>query len=319
MAKKEIGLLTETESLERLLYRLPERHAQRNFLELELFRRAAGKRGEDRVERKFIEFDWDENYQFLRNVNLAMGDWKVQMDGLLLTERGAIIIESKNISGQLYFQEETGEFSRTDSEGVKTVMEDPTIQLNKHIRFLTKFFRLKKIELPIGGLIVFTSKQCEFLTKPKHNYVCKTYQMVEYLYHMLQTFPVESAQTPVSKIAKLLQKQQTPYKRIPLCQQYYIDEKDLQPGIFCTHCKKHAVNRKTKTGWRCTICNSVDKHAIDFALREYFSLVHHELSNKRFRDFCKIDSPYKASRLLAEFDLEAHGALRNRTYQLKKK
>ncbi|MGI2326384.1 nuclease-related domain-containing protein [Planococcus sp. YIM B11945] len=319
MSKKEINLLTETESLERLLYRLPEQHAQRKFLEVELFRSAAGKRGEDRIERKFVEFDWEENHQFLRDINLSLGDWKVQIDGLLVTERGAIIIESKNISGQLYFQEETGEFSRTDLEGVKTVMEDPTIQLNKHIRFLTKFFRLKKIDLPIAVLIVFTSKQCEFLTKPKHHYVCKTYQLIEYLYRILQQFPVESAQISVSKIVKMLQKQQTPFKRIPLCQQYYVDAKDLQPGILCFQCKQHTVIRRHKTGWSCSSCQNIDPQALEFALREYFSLVHTEISNSKFREFFKIESLYTASRLLGTFDLEASGALRNRTYQMKKK
>ncbi len=227
MRRKEIGLLSVEESLERLLYRLPETHTQRKFLEAELFRRSAGKRGEDRLERKFKEFDWEENYQFLRDVNLAIGDWKVQLDGLLLTERGAVILESKNISGQLSFNGETGEFSRIDGEGIKTVMEDPTIQLNKHIRFLTKFFKRRKIDLPIGGLVVFTSKQCEFLTKPKNHSVCKTYQMVDYLLEILQNFSEEPSQLSIPRIAKLFQKQQTPFIRNPLCQNFSIDANDL--------------------------------------------------------------------------------------------
>ncbi len=85
MSKKEMGLLSETESLERLLYRLPENHPKRQFLQVELFRTAAGKRGEKRLEQKLKEFRLAENHHFLRNVCLSKGEWRIQMDGLLLT------------------------------------------------------------------------------------------------------------------------------------------------------------------------------------------------------------------------------------------
>lgn len=317
MEKKEIVLLPAIESLERLLYRLPKNHSQRKFLEAELYRSAAGKRGEDRLKQKFVEFELEESYRFLRNINLSIGDWKVQMDGLLLTDRGVIIIESKNISGQLRFDEKTGEFSRIDLEGNKTVMEDPTSQLNKHIRFLTKFFRMKKIHLRIEGLIVFTSKQCEFLTKPPNNYMCKTYQLVDYLHYILQTFPEKAIHPNLSAIVELLQKHQTPYKRHPLCQRYSIDPKELQTGILCINCKNHSVIRKHKTGWLCEDCRTIDPHAFQHAVQEYFSLINSELTNKRLREFCKLESPYTASRLLSTFDFEVSGAMRNRTYQLK--
>lgn len=318
MSKKEIILLSKTESLERLLYRLPENHPQRQFLQVELYRTAAGKRGEDRLERKLIEFNPEGNHRFLRNVCLSIGEWKIQMDGLLLTERGVIIVESKNISGQLYFDDKTGEFSRTDLEGTRTVMEDPTIQLNKHIRFLRKFFIQHKINLPIDGLVVFTSKQCEFITKPATHHVCKTYQLIDYVFNILQTFPRLTTRQNLSKIDKLLQKSHTPYKRHPLCQQYFIDENDLQTGILCVNCKKHSMMRKHKSGWVCGRCETIEPLAFQSAIQEYFSLIDTQLNNRKLRKFCNLESPYTTSRLLAEFDFEVSGALKNRTYELKK-
>ncbi|MDN3426991.1 nuclease-related domain-containing protein [Microbacterium sp. APC 3898] len=317
MSKKEMGLLSETESLERLLYRLPENHPKRQFLQVELFRTAAGKRGEKRLEQKLKEFRLAENHHFLRNVCLSKGEWRIQMDGLLLTERGAIIIESKNISGQLFFDDKTGEFSRIDLEGIRTVMEDPTVQLNKHIRFLSLFFKQHKINLPIDGIVVFTSKYCEFMTKPKMRYVCKNYQLIDYLFTILDTFPQQATPQNLQKIDKPLQKFQTPYNRYPLCQQYFIDPNELQTGILCAACKKHSMVRKHKSGWVCERCQLVDPLALECAVQEYFSLVHPQLSNRQLRQFCNIDSPYLASRLLAAFDLEPIGALRNRSYQIK--
>lgn len=304
--------------MERLLCRLPEHHPQRQFLQVELFRTAAGKRGEDRLERKLIEFSPEENHRFLRNVCLTLGDWKVQIDGLLLTERGTIVIESKNISGQLYFNNSTGEFPRIDLEGIRTVMEDPTSQVNKHVRFLKKFFKQHKINLPIEGVVVFTSKHCEFMVKPASNYVCKTYQLIDYLFDILQIFPQKVANQNLAKIDKLLQKFHTPYKRHPLCQQYNIDAGELQSGILCHSCKKFSMSRRHKSGWLCGSCQTVDPLAFQYALQEYFSLIDTQLSNRQIRQFCNLESPYVASRLLSTFELETAGALRNRTYQLKK-
>ncbi|MFC3211896.1 nuclease-related domain-containing protein [Planomicrobium okeanokoites] len=319
MSKLQIGLLSETEALKRLLYRLPEQHAQRTFIEKEIYKSAAGKRGEERLEQKVAEFHVDGDYKFLRNVTLAIGDWKVQIDGLLLTDRGAIVIESKNISGKLLFDAANGEFSRTDRDGMRTVMNDPTSQLNKHVRFMDQFFKSQKIKLPVKGLVVFTSKECEFLTKPKSNYVCKTYQLVDYLLHIHQTLPMESTQINLLKISKLLQKHRAPYKRVPLCHQFLIDKADLRTGILCTQCKQHTLQKKKRVGWICSRCKTVDSDAFKLAVQEYFSLVDIELNNRRLREFCQISSVYVTSRLLGTMELEQNGALRNRVYQLKKK
>ncbi|MDQ0430525.1 hypothetical protein QOZ98_003382 [Planomicrobium stackebrandtii] len=317
MSKKEIVLLSETESLERLLYRLPENHPKRQFLQVELYRASAGSRGEDRLARKLVEFHPEENHRYLRNICLSFGEWKVQMDGLLLTERGVIIIESKNISGQLHFDNHTGEFWRIDLEGVRTVMENPTSQLNKHIRFLEKFLNQHKIELPVDGIVVFTSKQCEFSSKPATHNVCKTYQLIDHLFAILQSFPPKTAHQNLTKIDKLLRKFHTPYKRQPLCQLYLIDSNELQTGILCVTCKMHTMVKKSKVGWKCEKCETMDSSAFQQTIQEYFSLIHTQLSNRQLRQFCNLDSPYTASRLLATLDLENTGSLRNRTYRLK--
>ena len=102
--------LSKAEALRAALRRLPINYPDRGFLEKELHNAEAGVRGEQRLQKKFIEFYMKEPYQILWNVSLSLGNWSVQMDGLLLTAHEAIVIESKNISGDLYFDHETDEF-----------------------------------------------------------------------------------------------------------------------------------------------------------------------------------------------------------------
>ena len=303
------------QALELLLARLKDQHPQRPFLERELHWTAAGTRGEGRLQKKFREFYSDEEFQILWDVSLKIGTWSVQMDGLLLTERCAIIIESKNINGQLHFDEKTGEFFRINSAGEKTVMEDPRVQLNKHIRFLKQFFQMKKINLPVSGLIVFTAKDCEFASKPHRASICKTYQMIEYLLKILQAFPLEADIKKLAKIKKMILTNQTPYKQAPLCTYYFIDPKDLRPGVYCRHCKSLSMQRDQRS-WICSRCGARDPSAHLLAIQEYFTFVELEITNRKLREFCGFESRAVATRLLSQLNLKKVGNLKTCSYHL---
>lgn len=313
---KKISLLTQADALALLLTRLSYHHPQRQFLERELYWTTAGKRGESRIQKKFNEFHFEGEFQTLWDVNLKIDNWPVQMDGLLLTEHCAIIIESKNISGQLHFDEQTDEFFRVNSTGEKTVMDNPKTQLNKHIRFLTQFFKLKKINLPVTGLIVFTAKDCEFISKPRGVSSCKTYQMIEYLLRILQAFPLEAETVKLAKIKKLILTNQTPYKQSPLCTYYFIDPKDLQPGVYCQICKALTMQRD-KRSWVCSNCGAGDASAHLLALQEYFTFIEPTITNRKLREFCGFASRAVATRLLSQFDLERTGESKATSYYLR--
>ena len=101
MGKFDAVLLPDVKALEALISRLPAQHSYQKFLEVELHRTSAGKRGEEKLLKKLAEFNWKENHLILPDVSLSRGDVKIQMDSLLLTHSQAIIIESKNIHGKI--------------------------------------------------------------------------------------------------------------------------------------------------------------------------------------------------------------------------
>lgn len=318
MGKEQLELLSAEEALGSLIDRLPPVHSQRNYLQDERRRIGSGIRGEDRMRKRFVEFHPDEEFHVLWDVSLAIGSWKVQMDGLLLTERCAIIIDSKNISGQIHFDEKTGEFYRFDDRNVKTVMEDPRIQLNKNTRFLSKWLAQKKINLPVSGLIVFTAKNCEFIVRPKSNYLCKVYQMPEYLFHILKAFPLEADPPKLLKIKKQILGGQVPYQKTPICGKYYTDPSEIQTGIQCSECQMYGMKR-IKKSWQCPGCRHRDRQAHKFALREYFSLIDTHITNQAFRDWTGVESRSVATRLLSQFEFETSGESKARKYSLKKR
>lgn len=311
-----MSLLSEQDALKSLLRRLPANHSYRKFLEVELHRSIAGKSGEDRVEKKFKEFYLDEEFHMLKNISLRIKDWKVQFDFILLTESCAVIVESKNISGKIHFIEETGEFFRYNNDDMKDVFDDLVIQLKKEIQFLTIWLNRRKIYLPVDGLIVFTPKQCEFISKPKNVYVCKTYQLNDYLHKILQLHPLKAEIPKLMKIKKTIESNQVPYQRIPLCEYYHINIEDLEYGVYCLECKRHSMHRH-KRSWLCNQCGHRNRNAHKLAIQEFFSLAGTTITNQQFRSFCKIESQPVATRLLIECEMEASGNSKGRKYFLK--
>lgn len=308
--------MTEVKALEALISRLPAQHPYQKFLEVELHRSSAGKRGEEKLLKKLAEFHLKENHVIIPDINLTQGHMKIQMDSLLLTSSYAIVIESKNINGEIHFDVATGEFYRFDKNGIKTVMEDPAIQLKRNMRFFAEWLHSKKLDLTVKGLVVFTSKECEFISKPQNVPICKTYQLHDYLYSMLEA-PVQKPPISITKVKKLLDSQQTPYKRIPLCDYYRIDPLLLAKGVRCGGCARVGGGKIKKIGWCCNGCGFIDEHAIFNTLSEYFSLISHSISNAELRNFFLLESRHAASRILVKYEMEQSGEKKVRKYRIK--
>ncbi|WP_033541898.1 nuclease-related domain-containing protein [Planococcus sp. CAU13] len=316
MIKEKIELLPAAQAIMHFISRLPENHPQRPYLENQLHRKTAGERGEERMQKKFIEFRPDCKFTVLWNIGLKMEGWITQFDGIVITEKGIIILDSKNVSDDLHFNNETDEFIRLNSKGERLILENPVYQLNKNILFLTEWFEERNLPLPVKGLIIYTSANCMFQSKPTGAPVCKTYQMNGYLYEILRSFPSDTAPLNINKIRKLIEKNHTPYRRKPLCQTYFINSAELRRGVLCPECKDYLMVRD-KRSWICHDCQYKDATAHHLALQEYLTFIDTSITNKDFRSFCLLDSPAAARRILVQYDFFISGDHKSRQYRIK--
>lgn len=299
--------LSKVEALEAVIRRLQTGSPDRDYLQKELYNAEAGIRGEHRLKKKFIEFYYPEGFEIIWNNCLALGEWPVQIDGLLLTKSVAVIIESKNISGELYFDNSTGEFYRIDRNSVKKVMDNPAVQVEKHIRFMKSWFKQHHINLAVDGLLVFTARECELKTLPQNIRTCKLHQMMEQIFLLLKEYnlPIYS-QTSLLNIKNLILSFQTPYVTKPITLQYSIKPEQLARGIHCGSCEEFAVKRDFRI-WRCQLCGALDNEAAYKAVLEYFAFFGRQATNQEVRDFTGIDDRHTMKRLLAKAHIEASG------------
>lgn len=309
--------LSKVEAIQAAIRRLQADSSDRIYLEKELFNAEAGIRGEKRLRKKFIEFYYPEGFEVIWNNCLKLADWPVQMDGLLLTESVAVIIESKNISGELYFVNDTGEFYRIDQNGVKTVMDNPAVQVEKHIRFMKSWFHQHHIKMAVDGLLVFTAKQCELKTLPQTIRTCKLHHMTEQIFQLLKEYnPPTYSQIHLTRTKNLLLAAQTPFVQKPITIQYSIKPEQLARGIYCALCDEFAVERRHRT-WRCSMCGAVNDDTAAKAILEHFAFFGGEATNREIRSFTGIEDRHLVKRLLADARLEKNGKRRHSKYTLK--
>ncbi|WP_052144744.1 nuclease-related domain-containing protein [Halalkalibacter okhensis] len=116
IVKKERKIPLKILKLEALLRRLPAHHSIRNKIEEELKKRKAGYRGEQAIDYHLKTQPIDDGL-ILHDNRLKQGkDHFFQIDTLIVTTRFFMILEIKNITGTLYFDQEFQQLIRKKME-----------------------------------------------------------------------------------------------------------------------------------------------------------------------------------------------------------
>ena len=299
-----------------LLNRLRDGSDMVDFIREEIRKQEAGVRGEERLVDRLKELRLPGEFRVFSDVCLELDDWKVQIDCLVVTDRCCIVLESKNISGRLYFNEELDEFYKEEN-GTETPISNPYFQLMRHIRFMKEFLRNTLPQMKVTGAAIMTAKSCRIMQKPTHYPIYKLESMIERVTQMYNSFAGTSfSGEELEVIEKLLQENRSPFVYLPLCEHYRIPPSEIRLGVECPGCGVLGMQRTGKT-WICQSCNTRDRNAHKKAVNEYFSLIDDKITNRDFRKFCMVESIYAASRMLGNMDLKMHKA-GGRTYYTRK-
>ena len=299
-----------------LLKRLGDESGMKEFIREEIRKQDAGVRGEDRLVFRLKELRLSGQYRVFSDVCLELDDWKVQIDCLVVTDRCCIVLESKNISGRLYFNEELDEFYKEEN-GQETPFSNPYFQLMRHIRFMKEFLRNTLPQMKVTGAVILTAKSSRIVQKPTHYPIYKLESMIERVTQIYNSCDgTRFSDEEMLAVERLIVENRATFVYAPLCEHYRIPINEILIGVECPNCGVLGMRRTGKT-WTCITCNKRNRDAHKKALHDYFHLINNRITNKEFRNFCNIESIYTASRMLANMDLQMHKA-GGRTYYTKK-
>lgn len=125
--------------LRALIMRLPPTHSQFERLQQELKIKEAGDFGERYIMRILESFSLLQDFRVLHNVILPT-TLPMQIDILVVTPNGIILLEIKNIRGQVHFKNNPRQLIRTTEKGDTTVFTHPEVQLEQYMQAMHQFF-----------------------------------------------------------------------------------------------------------------------------------------------------------------------------------
>ncbi|WP_342534386.1 NERD domain-containing protein [Lysinibacillus sp. FSL K6-0057] len=295
--------------LEVMLRRLPQTHNDYAYYSERLSRVQAGLAGEQRVDAEWLEIDLPSPHYFLHDFQTTNGFGSThQMDTIFLCPHFLLILEIKNITGNLSYDASFAQFTRTTMDGTVEGMANPFVQLERHVVWMKKLFQRERIDLPVVHAVVLATKN-GILTKGFQGQPIFHVTGLRFYFQkwIERHHPRESVD--LLRLANLLLSLHTKLKKeveIPL--------QEMVKGVLCPQCGTGQRLKYHYKKWICPRCGLVDREALMRTLEDYRLLVGQQVTNRSFREFFGIDSPDLAYKLLQQLPLQAEGVKKHRKY-----
>lgn len=297
-----------------LVRRLPEEHELRSKIIEDIRITRAGINGEKALTQIFEKYTFPEPYYVFHDVNLK-STGPFQIDTLFLSQKGATILEVKNIAGTIHFPTGQNQMMRTLESGHSTLFECPSVQLNRNKILLDDWFMENEIQIPIiQTAVVFPYTNQQIDNSRDQLKILFPLEVPVYLRRALDNPTLLNVSTLDAAAHKIL-KTCHAYNPFPICEKYSIPYEQIKKGVICQRCGLQKMT-PISAGWYCERCNYYSKTAYETAVIEYFMLFGKELTNSLLRDFIGIENSDRARRLLQRMNLPHRGKNKGRVYFL---
>lgn len=278
----------------------------------------AGYRGEQSLD-YYLGFLSKKRYLIFHDLRLSNSLHFFQIDTLILSPFFILLIEVKNVTGTLYFDNIFHQLIRTVN-GKEEGFPNPLLQVKRQRSQLSEWIKNNKFPaVPIETLVVISSPSTIIKASTENKYRFQNVIHRENLISKIESLEEKYKEEKLSekelrKLSTFLLKQHTP--NVPdVLQRFHIPETDLLKGVHCPSCFSIPMRRKGSS-WVCLTCNYSSKEAHLAALQDYALLLLSTITNQQLRDFLQLPSRSIATNILISIDLKHSGATRGRTYQL---
>ncbi|TWI59801.1 nuclease-related domain-containing protein [Halalkalibacter nanhaiisediminis] len=306
------------QKLQALLRRTPPKHLKYPLIKEQLAKSIAGYKGEQSMDYP-LSFLAEKQYFIFHDLRLQLNQHYFQIDTLILSPFFFLILEIKNISGTIFFDQQFHQLIRTHN-GYEESFPDPLLQIQRQQSQLEKWLVKQKVaNIPVCSLIVISNPKTVIRTSSENRYLSKKVIRRDFL--PLKVEQLESLYNnealsinEMKKVIRHLKKHDTSYNP-PILKQYQIMQEQLQKGVYCTKCN-HLPMIRTQGTWFCSACHIKDKTAHIPALKDYLLLVKPTITNGETRKFLLMNNAAATTRLLRSLNITYSGTNKGRVYSL---
>jgi hypothetical protein len=275
--------------------------------------RKGGYRGEQDID-YHLTFLPQNKYTILRDLRL-IDQFPFQIDTVLLSTQLILAIETKNISGTLFFDKNSNQMIRKIND-VEEGFSNPLLQVQRQTHQLKNWLLQHKFPpIPIEYLV--TISQPKTILKSNHpqifNKVIHTDQVVDKIISIEKSYPSHIVdEKGIRRISKMLIKEDTSSSNNILAS-WGITPQEIITGVACPACHRIPMIRLFST-WYCPSCKEESKDAHIQALKDYFLLMGSTITNKQCREFLHISSRRTSEQLLKSMNLTKVGSTKGIYY-----
>ena len=298
------------EALFALTKRLPKTHYKYGTVLNEYRQMVAGDIGEEIVMKVLENLSLPYPYYIFHNIALNRKPL-FQMDVLMITPYFVLILEVKNIKGQIILTENPQQMIRTTDTGEKHAFDSPLLQLDEYKFQLELFLQSLRINLPIYTAVVFPTPT-HITSTPRDKVVLIKREILPFVRSLPSTQPLISSEQ-LSLLKEEIKKSHQDFMPTPLTTHFAISPESIIRGVECLVCGAFPMRRFKRT-WHCEACGRTDPHAHQSTLRDYFYLFDSSISNKECRDFLLIKDIHLTTRLLRQQIHRKTGCFRSTRY-----
>jgi Nuclease-related domain len=307
------------DKLELLMNRLDDDLVKQS-LELETSKMIAGFRGEDSINYFLNMLPNQKECHVLHDLRIPHESTFFQIDTLILNPAYILIIEVKNISGNLFFDHTFNQLIRTKN-GIEEPFQDPIAQVERQKYQLEYWLSKNKFpSVPIETLVVMTHSQSVLKTNDVSSRISKkvihSVQLLDRIRQLQRKYKqhVAISRDVMNKATRKLIKEHTP-RDVNVMERYKISKDMIIKGVQCEGCLGFGMLKGYGT-WKCPKCGHNCKNAHIKALQDYSFLYQPTINNQQARDFLLVNSTSIASKLLVSMNLPYTGTFKDRKYDL---
>lgn len=305
ITRKEPNLLV---ALPRLIARLPQNYPRKDELNLsqQLYKIQAGFSGETKVDRYLELLELPKSSIVLTNVHLALSPGhSFQIDTLVLTKQFILLLEIKNMTGNLYFETDPHQLRSIKTNGEEVITECPITQLEVAKENLRIWLANQGINMDIDGQIILANRNSTVKVAPKNAPILYLKRLSLYLREKLQG-PTKYNLAELKKMSEVIESNRLDYNPYPLCDYYNISPHLLKRGQLCSQCNSSMVYQNHKLQF-CQNCQLSVLNNYREAIQDWFILINSTMSNRQCRSFLQLKNKDDAYYALKSINLNQKG------------
>jgi hypothetical protein len=276
----------------------------------------AGYEGEKSIDFYLDVLD-DSKFFIFHGLRLKYKNYYFQMDTLIISSTFALIIEMKNMPGELTF-DKFGQLIYNKS-GKKKRYKNPVAQVKMQAIKLKNWLEDHQFhDIPIHYIFVNGNENSTLISDNEHlnRNMCNSEFLNDKLEQIINFYKEEKIDSKhIKKLSRLLLKSHTPDNR-DILRNYKISPNEIISGVECSICL-HIAMIYQKGYWHCPNCKEKSKDAHLQAINDYLFLIKPSFTNSEIRQFLHINSPNTMQKILSQLNLPFTGKFKDRIYHQK--